>query len=128
MFNGFRAANDLIKKEVLIETAAAAINLPSGTIIIQLSKAPLLQGGFNSLLSIFQAREFGIKVDDVASRHGGGQKIYAGDHVIPLKVRQALLYASIREPTKGELVNLLQIMLISVKFGTQAQLTKYMRK
>ena len=99
-------AKDLIKESVLIKSAAVSIDLPTGTIIIQLNEAPLLQGGFNSLLSTFQAREFGIKVDDVAARHGGGQEIQAGNQVIPFKVRQALLYASIREPTKGELVNL----------------------
>ena len=65
-------AKDLIKESVPIRSAAAAIDLPSGTIIIQLNEAPLLQKGFNSLLSTFQAKKFRIKVDDVASRHGGG--------------------------------------------------------
>ena len=50
-------------------------------------------------------------MDDVASRHGGNQKILAGRQAIPLQVEQALLYASIREPTKHELVNLPKIML-----------------
>ena len=104
-------ANDLIKEDVPIGSAAAAIDLPSGTFIIQLNETPLLQGGSNSLLSTFQAREFGIKVDDVASRHGGSQKILAGGQAIPLQIEQALLYASIREPTKHELVNLPRIML-----------------
>ena len=50
-------------------------------------------------------------MDDVASRHGGSQKILAGGQAIPLQIKQALLYASIREPTKCELVNLPRIML-----------------
>ena len=62
-------------------------------------------------MSTFQAREFGNKVDDVASRHGGSQKILAGGQTILLQVEQALLYASIREPTKCKLVNLPRIML-----------------
>ena len=46
-------ANDLIKEDVPIGLAVAAIELPSGTITIQLNKTSLLQGGFNSLLSMF---------------------------------------------------------------------------
>ena len=50
-------------------------------------------------------------MDDVASRHGGSQKILAGGQAISLQIEQALLYASIRETTKYELVNLPRIML-----------------
>ena len=106
-------ANDLIKKDVSIQSAAAVIDLPSGTTIVHLNETPLLQKGFNSLLSTFQAREFGITVDDAATRHGGGQKICAGGQVIPLQVKQALLYASIRKPTQAELVNQPRIMFTS---------------
>ena len=63
------------------------------------------------MLSTFQARDFEIKVNDVATRHGGGQKISAGGQVIPLQVDKALLSALIKEPTQAELVNLPRIML-----------------
>ena len=49
----------LSKKEIPIGSAAAAIDLPRRTIIIQLNETPLLQGRSNSLLSTAQAREGG---------------------------------------------------------------------
>ena len=61
-----RFDDDLSKEEILIGAAAAAINLPKKTIIIQLNEAPFLKGGSNSLLSTAQAREAGVIVNDVA--------------------------------------------------------------
>ena len=78
--------NDLSKKEIPIGSAAAAIDLPRRTVIIQLNEAPLLHGGSNSLLSTAQAREGGVIVDDVAKRHGGWQHIQDEDYIIPLKL------------------------------------------
>ena len=103
--------DDLSKKEVPIGSAAAAVDLPRRTIIIQLNEAPLLQNGTNSLLSTTQARESGIVVDDIAKRHGGCQMIQADAQVIPLKLQRALLYTPVREPTTWELDNLPRVML-----------------
>ena len=61
-----RFNDDLSKKKVPIGSAAAAIDLPRKTVIIQPNEAPLLQDGSNSLLSTAQARKVGVIVDDVA--------------------------------------------------------------
>ena len=103
--------DNLSKKEVPIGLAAAAIDLPRRTIIVQLNEAPLLQDGFNSLLSTAQAREGGVIVDDTAKSHKGQQLIQADDHIILLKLQRALLYTSMREPTTWVLENLPRIML-----------------
>ena len=95
--------NDLSKKEVPIGLAAAAIDLPKKTIIIQLNEAPLLQDGFNSLLSTAQAREGGVIVGDVAKRHRGHQLIQVDSHVIPLKLQKVLLYTLSKNLPPGSL-------------------------
>ena len=104
---------DLTKPNIPIGSAAAAVDLPTGTIIIQLNETPLLEGGSNSLLSTAQAREFGVIVDDVAKRHGGKQHIQADNRVIPMKLNRSLLYVPIRNPTDWELSNLQRIHLTS---------------
>ena len=65
----------LSKKEITIGGAAGAIDLPTGTIVVQMNEVYLLKGATNSVLSNTQAREYGLKVHDVALRHGGKQSI-----------------------------------------------------
>ena len=48
-----------------------AIDLPNGTLIVQLNETPLLHVGANSLLSTSQSHEFGITAHGVANIHGG---------------------------------------------------------
>ena len=101
----------LSKKEITIGGAAGAIDLPTGPVIVQLNKVPFLHGATNLLLSSTQAREFGVKVHDVAKRHRGKQMIQAGDKLIPLKLECALIYTPIWVPTQWELNNTPRIVL-----------------
>ena len=104
---------DLFKEKIPIGGAAGSADLPGGTIILQMNEVPLIKGGSTSLLSTTQAREFGVKVNDVAKRHGGQQSIQVGDTIIPLQLQRALLSIPIREPTRWELENLPRVIVTS---------------
>ena len=64
-----------------------------------------------SLLSTFQVRESGHKVNDIASRHGGTQEITADGFNIPLFIHNGLLGLKIRIPTENEITNCTRIVL-----------------
>ena len=67
--------NDMQLEELPIATAITAVDLPSGTIIIDLSnEAIYVQGNTTSLLSTYQAQSFGFDVNDTARVHAGEAK------------------------------------------------------
>ena len=105
--------NDLKKNSIPIGSGVTAVDLPSGPILLQVNEAPLVEGDGNSLLSTPQAREYSVKIDDVARRHGGLQRIQVEDRIIPLKFQQSLLYVPIRCPTEWELSKLPRLHLTS---------------
>ena len=78
--------NNLKKKSIPIEPGATAVDLPPGPFLLQVNEAPLVKGGGNLLLSTPQAREYSVKIDNVAKQHEGSQRIQVEDRIIPLNL------------------------------------------
>ena len=108
---GFK--EDLKHPSVVIGSGVAALDRPTGPVLVQINEAPLIYAEGNSLLSTPQSRENSVKIDDVAKRHGGTQRIQAENTIIPLKFHHSLLHAPIRKATAWELDNLPRIHLTS---------------
>ena len=81
---GFK--DDMQAVELEIGSLITAIDLPDQTIILEANEAIMMPQNQTSLLSTFQVRESGHKVNDVAHRHGGTQEITADGFNIPLFV------------------------------------------
>ncbi len=95
------------KSSFQIVSAITAVDLPapvSETVLIRINEATHNTNG-NSLLSTYQARDFGISVNDCAISHGGGSYIATKNIVLPLRVEGGLLVLPIRKPTQYELDN-----------------------
>ena len=57
-----------------------------------------------SLLSVFQIRQFKVKLDTTPTVHGGLQQMLVDDGVeVPLKLKRRMVYFSNREPDSNEL-------------------------
>ena len=96
-----------------VVTAIAAVTLMDETIIIEVNEAIYVKGNRTSLLSTFQAREFGVQVHDTARRHGGRQSVVADGYEIPLLVKNGLMVLPVREPTSEEASKCTRVVLTS---------------
>jgi hypothetical protein len=72
----------------------------------------------HSLLSEFQLRDFGVKVDSICHKHGGTQKMViqdvASSLVVPLELAGCMIYFKHRLPTTEEINSLKQYCLKQV--------------
>jgi hypothetical protein len=61
----------------------------------------------HSLLSEFQLRDFGVKIDSICYKHGGTQKMEIQDagssHVVPLELVGCMIHFKHRLPTTEEI-------------------------
>jgi hypothetical protein len=69
----------------------------------------------HSLLSEFQLREFGLKIDSICHKHGGTQKMVIQDNgnslVLPLELAGCIINFKHRLPTTEEFSSLKQYCL-----------------
>jgi hypothetical protein len=69
----------------------------------------------HSLLSEFQLRDFGVKIDSICHKHGGTQKMVIQDVgsslVIPLELAGCMINFKHQLPTKEEINSLKQYCL-----------------
>jgi len=93
-----------------IVVAVTAVDLSDGqTILLQIAEAAFNPASTHSLLSEYQLRDYGCKIDSVSIKHGGNQQFLptgSKDKIIPLSVKAALLHFKNRYPTKEELENI----------------------
>ena len=87
------------------------MDLNGGTVIIEVNEAIYVENNDTSLLSTFQAREYGTIINDTAIRHGGTQNILGDGYDLPLTVNRGLLTMDIRLPTEYERVHCARIIL-----------------
>ena len=87
-------------------TAVTAADIDDKTCLLQINKAVFNPSAKHFLLSEFQMREYGIKIDSVLLRHGGTQKRMVKDQEVPFGVMDCLTYFKTRLPTDAELSNL----------------------
>ena len=85
---------------VFIVSVADAVYIPSGNIIIQVNKGPLVKWGGNSLLYTTQYIDSYVKVDYGANQHGGKQQICDDNSIIHLKLNCSLLHVPIGKTTQ----------------------------
>jgi len=82
-----------VKGNLAIVSAICALQLPDGnTIHLVIHEAIYNPTADHSLLSDFQLREYGTKIDAVATRHGGKQQMQLRDGtIIPLDLKGCLV-------------------------------------
>jgi hypothetical protein len=69
-----------IKRNLPIVSAIPAVDLPDGiSVILIVHKAIYNHTANHSLLSEFQLRDFGVKIDSICHKHGGTQKMVIQD-------------------------------------------------
>ena len=94
-----------------VVTAITAIDLVEETIILEINEAIYVKDNNTSLLSTFQAREYGVIINDIAKRHGGAQNIIADGVELPLELKNGLMMTSVRTPTDDEIRNCTRVVL-----------------
>jgi hypothetical protein len=105
-----------VKRNLPIVSAITAIELPYGVSLILIVHEPIYNDTANhSLLSEFQLRDFGVKIDSICHKHGGTQKIVIQDVgsalVIPLELAECMIHFKHRLPTTDEINSLKQYCL-----------------
>jgi hypothetical protein len=80
-----------------IVSAITAVDLPDGTSVLLIAYEGIYNHTANhSLLSEFQLRDFGVKIDSICRKHGGTQKMVNKDDdsslVIPLEVAGCMIH------------------------------------
>jgi len=111
-------ASGIEKSQVRIGSGVAVFESGNDKVLLGLHEAPYLPDNSISLLSTSQARENGVWVDDVLSRHGGRQLIRATDaegnpYDFPLELRSGLMELTLRYPTETERESLPIVWLTS---------------
>ena len=94
-----------------VVSAVTAFDLNGETLIFEVNESIYVEDNETSLLSTFQAREYGIVINDTAHRHGGTQNILADGYDLPLNLLRGLFTMNIREPTEYERINCTRIIL-----------------
>ena len=95
-----------VKKNLDIVDALTAVDTPKGTILLQVNEAVHNPTSEHSLLSEFQMREYGTKIDSVPRRHGGSARMELGEDVVNFGLVDCLNYFKARVPTDQELATL----------------------
>jgi len=83
------------------------------TYLLVIHECSHVEGNDTSLLSTFQAREYGVFVEDIAKRHGGKQQMIIDDVAIPMSLKNGLFTIPCREPTGTELKTCTRLVLTS---------------
>ena len=81
-----------VKRNLDIVTACTVVEVNGESILLQINEAVCNPTSEHSLLSEYQLRDFGIQVNSIAKRHGGGQNLIANDQEIPCGVKNCLIY------------------------------------
>jgi hypothetical protein len=105
-----------VKRNLPIVSATTAVDLPDGISVILTVHEGIYNDTVNhSLLSEFQLRDFGVKIDSICHKHGGTQKMEIQDVssslVIPLELAGLMIYFNHRLPTTEEINSLKQYCL-----------------
>ena len=92
-----------VKRNLDIVDALTAVDTPKQTILLQVNEAVYNPASEHSLLSEFQIREYGTKIDSIPRRHGGKARMELGDEVVNFGLVDCLNYFKARVPTDQEL-------------------------
>jgi hypothetical protein len=101
-----------IKRNLPIVSAITAVDLPDGISVILIVHEAIYNDTTNhSLLSEFQLRDFGVKIDSICHKHGVTQKMEIQDAVsslvVPLELAGCMIHFKFRLPTT-EVINSLK--------------------
>jgi hypothetical protein len=85
-----------VKRNIPIVSAITEFNLPDGASVLLIVYEGIYNDTANhSLLSEFQLRDFGVKIDSICHKHGGTQKMVIQDDVdellIPLELAGCMI-------------------------------------
>jgi hypothetical protein len=105
-----------VKRNLPIVSAITAVDLPDGTSVILTVHEEMYNDTANhSLLSEFQSRDFGVKVDSICHKHGGIQKMVIQDVgsslVVLIELAVWIIHFKHRSPTAEEVNSLKQYCL-----------------
>jgi hypothetical protein len=92
------------------------VDLPDGISVILIVHEAIYNDTANhSLLSEFQLRGFGVKIDSICHKHGGTQKmiiqIVGSSLVLPLELAGCMIHFKHQSPTTEEINSLKQYCL-----------------
>jgi len=88
-----------------------AVDLEKEIVVMESNEAIYVENNVTSLMSMYQDRQHGMVVNDVARQHGGFQNILAKDLEVPLSVMNGLLLFDIRTPTEYERLNCTRVVM-----------------
>jgi hypothetical protein len=96
-----------VKRNLPIISAITAVDLPDGiSVILTVHEAIYNDTANHSLLSEFQLRDFGVKIDSICHKHRGTQKMVIQDVgislVLPLDLAGCMIHFKYRLPTTEE--------------------------
>jgi hypothetical protein len=105
-----------VKTILPIVSAITEADLPDGISVILIVHEAICNDTANhSLLSEFQLRDFGVKIDSICHKHGGTQKMVIQDVgsslVVPLELAGCMIHFKHRLPTTEEINSLKQYCL-----------------
>ena len=111
-------ADGLTKNNVRIGSGVSVYDNNGTKILIGLHEAPYLESNPGSLLSTGQARENGVWINDILTRHGGEQRLCAQDEngtmiAIPFNAENGLFHIKLKFPTDNEIETLPIVWLTS---------------
>jgi hypothetical protein len=86
-----------VKRNLPIVSAITAVDLPDGiSVILMVHEAIYNDTANNSLLSEFQLRDYGVKIESICRTHGGTQKMVIQDVgsslVVPLELAECMIH------------------------------------
>jgi hypothetical protein len=115
-------ASGIEKKNARIGSGVAVYESGHEKVLIGLHESPYLADNALSLLSVGQAREHEVWVEDTQPRHGGRQQLKANDTnsdkwELPLEVNAGLLEMTLRYPTEIEVESNIANCLVNVWNG-----------
>jgi hypothetical protein len=99
-----------VKRNLPIVSAITAVDLPDGiSVMIVVHEAIYNDTANHSLLSEFQLRDFGVKIDSICHKHGGTQKIEIQDVssslVMPLELAGCMIHFKQQLPTTKKYIH-----------------------
>jgi hypothetical protein len=105
-----------VKRHLPIVSAITAVDLPDGISLLLIIHEGIYNDTANhSLLSEFQLRDFGVRIDSICHKHGGTQKMMIQDVgssiVIPLELAGCMIHFKHRLPTTEEIKSLKKYLL-----------------
>jgi hypothetical protein len=100
-----------VKRNLPIVSVVTAVDLPDGISVLLIVHEGIYNDTANhSLLSKFQFRGLGVKIDSICHKHGGTQKMVSQDVgsslVLPLELAGCMIHFKHRLPTTNEVNSL----------------------